>query len=79
MVSGTRRSREGAWIEIALPELQKPIKPSRSREGAWIEIGRRSLTFFIPQRRSREGAWIEILLYRQGLRHGKSLPRGSVD
>ena len=37
-----RRSREGAWIEIAVPPPVNVIADSRSREGAWIEIGKQS-------------------------------------
>ena len=33
-----RRSREGAWIEIAGSGIIGTITSGRSREGAWIEI-----------------------------------------
>ena len=33
-----RRSREGAWIEIAAAAGGAYAPPGRSREGAWIEI-----------------------------------------
>ena len=36
--SYSRRSREGAWIEIPLAQAQKMSGLGRSREGAWIEI-----------------------------------------
>ena len=32
------RSREGAWIEISLPQHRLYVLQGRSREGAWIEI-----------------------------------------
>ena len=32
------RSREGAWIEIAVSALTLAVSACRSREGAWIEI-----------------------------------------
>ena len=32
------RSREGAWIEIRLPNAAGPTAAGRSREGAWIEM-----------------------------------------
>ena len=34
----TRRSREGAWIEMLKLLSLKSAKKSRSREGAWIEM-----------------------------------------
>ena len=34
----TGRSREGAWIEIAVPNANGKFELCRSREGAWIEI-----------------------------------------
>ena len=34
----SRRSREGAWIEINLPFSLGRAYGGRSREGAWIEI-----------------------------------------
>ena len=33
-----RRSREGAWIEIAVDMPNFDAEERRSREGAWIEI-----------------------------------------
>ena len=33
-----RRSREGAWIEIAGSGIIGTITSGRSREGAWIEM-----------------------------------------
>ena len=55
------RSREGAWIEIAITREQKTMCSSRSREGAWIEIRRNNVASKSQvTRRSREGAWIEI-------------------
>ena len=33
-----RRSREGAWIEIANYNIGEGVTAGRSREGAWIEI-----------------------------------------
>ena len=33
-----RRSREGAWIEIAPSTSDNGVGAGRSREGAWIEI-----------------------------------------
>ena len=33
-----RRSREGAWIEIAVAVKKYGAEKGRSREGAWIEI-----------------------------------------
>ena len=33
-----RRSREGAWIEMAFPARTITVAVRRSREGAWIEI-----------------------------------------
>ena len=56
----TRRSREGAWIEISKRLLILLICFGRSREGAWIEIRRNFRNHAVPRRRSREGAWIEI-------------------
>ena len=35
---GSRRSREGAWIEIACVIRTATSTSCRSREGAWIEI-----------------------------------------
>ena len=32
------RSREGAWIEMAVSALTLAVSACRSREGAWIEI-----------------------------------------
>ena len=56
------RSREGAWIEIALTlatRLQAVVAPARER-------GLKSYSPVAAERqtvgRSREGAWIEILL-----------------
>ena len=34
----SRRSREGAWIEILKPGIGADFFSRRSREGAWIEI-----------------------------------------
>ena len=34
------RSREGAWIEMALIVIFFNLLSGRSREGAWIEIGK---------------------------------------
>ena len=34
----SRRSREGAWIEMASRKLRNLTDERRSREGAWIEI-----------------------------------------
>ena len=33
-----RRSREGAWIEIANYDIGQGVTAGRSREGAWIEM-----------------------------------------
>ena len=46
MVKDIRRSREGAWIEIAIGSIfgNRSAK-SRSREGAWIEIHGYKTTF----------------------------------
>ena len=38
MMNINRRSREGAWIEIALSANYNLGEGGRSREGAWIEI-----------------------------------------
>ena len=38
MIYKSRRSREGAWIEMQVLSLNSPRYISRSREGAWIEI-----------------------------------------
>ena len=38
MRQGFGRSREGAWIEMALASAASLTIFSRSREGAWIEI-----------------------------------------
>ena len=60
-------------LKFVVAELYAAAK-GRSREGAWIEIAVGVSSPITSRGRSREGAWIEILLYRQGLRHGKSLP-----
>ena len=54
------RSREGAWIEIAMGIRRGVLQQSRSREGAWIEIISQSIGIISKASRSREGAWIEI-------------------
>ena len=54
------RSREGAWIEIALGVMIGSQSVRRSREGAWIEILQVILLRRFIFCRSREGAWIEI-------------------
>ena len=56
-----RRSREGAWIEIAWRAAADVPLLRRSREGAWIEIGYNPEHLPTPFCRSREGAWIEII------------------
>ena len=55
------RSREGAWIEIAIQLGLMHTADSRSREGAWIEIAEFDAASAPAPGRSREGAWIEIL------------------
>ena len=55
-----RRSREGAWIEIAVTATKLTTNARRSREGAWIEIQGIIKGLNKDARRSREGAWIEI-------------------
>ena len=57
---GTRRSREGAWIEILEYFALRRFYFSRSREGAWIEIKQKRAKKARALSRSREGAWIEI-------------------
>ena len=54
------RSREGAWIEIAVSVRVAIVCSGRSREGAWIEIFPKRLEEPLAGGRSREGAWIEI-------------------
>ena len=56
-----RRSREGAWIEIARIPVDFCGRFRRSREGAWIEIPVRRAMMTTAAGRSRERAWIEIL------------------
>ena len=61
LLAAPRRSREGAWIEIAAYNAQLSNVASRSREGAWIEIVK--VNKATPKlSRSREGAWIEIIM-----------------
>ena len=36
---GSRRPREGAWIEIQINLSKEGVQIGRPREGAWIEIG----------------------------------------
>ena len=74
------RSREGAWIEIAVADLKDMTGACRSREGAWIEIAVVIVQRLTGIRRSREGAWIEITCAVKYIQHVYwSLPRGSVD
>ena len=37
----TRRSREGAWIEMSCVAAAAAWRKRRSREGAWIEIAKK--------------------------------------
>ena len=69
------RSREGAWIEIAIFVGCNKGAKSRSREGAWIEM--KILVLLIVlflKRRSREGAWIEIFVKLYPDKVNRSLP-----
>ena len=75
----TRRSREGAWIEICARLCGRKSACSRSREGAWIEIAHAHMDGVIIPCRSREGAWIEMAHLAVWLNGIMSLPRGSVD
>ena len=58
----SRRSREGAWIEMTYNQTLDVWHLCRSREGAWIEIPTLSAVSACLLGRSREGAWIEIRL-----------------
>ena len=58
--TATRRSREGAWIEMRAKKRLCESPLSRSREGAWIEIVKPFKFRSGMNGRSREGAWIEI-------------------
>ena len=59
------RSREGAWIEIAIRAGYQLLPRRRSREGAWIEMCATHGMKGLNDGRSREGAWIEISVIRR--------------
>ena len=74
----SRRSREGAWIEIRFKDGTKEplvVAPARER-GLKLQTHCRIGQYMS---RSREGAWIEIKILGGGYHMPKSLPRGSVD
>ena len=56
----SRRSRKGAWIEIATSITINSLRQGRSRKGAWIEIHLANRLFNDSYSRSRKGAWIEM-------------------
>ena len=68
------RSREGAWIEIALFCLYILYQTGRSREGAWIEIWIKGITVdtrkVAPVR--ERGLKFDILCLGLYLRSGRS-------
>ena len=59
----SRRSREGAWIEMNV-RLKKPLRPSvapareRGLKSSWLALACNLIS------RSSEGAWIEIIKNR---------------
>ena len=63
-MASQRRSREGAWIEIALGILgffDVGVAPARERGLKYSELQQQEQEL---NRRSREGAWIEIASVR---------------
>ena len=74
-----RRSRKGAWIEIAAGSSAKAANRRRSRKGAWIEIAlsaNYNLGEGVAPARER-GLKCNHAVPR--LKNLKSLPQGSVD
>ena len=74
------RSREGAWIEIAVGVGRSAavgrVAPARERGLKSLSAAGRSGR---AADRSREGAWIEMPFHRALGGVPRSLPRGSVD
>ena len=70
------RSREGAWIEIAMACVSFMLAQRRSREGAWIEIIKiinKSLLVMVAPVRERglKFRWLWLLLqHRRRSREG---------
>ena len=61
-LEASRRSREGAWIEMPPAYQAGRRRAGRSREGAWIEIVNDMANVILRSGRSREGAWIEMVM-----------------
>ena len=74
-----RRSRKGAWIEIASRHAMQAQIAGRSRKGAWIEMSTSAKAQQKHAGRSRKGAWIEICVTLLCQLRLLSLPQGSVD
>ena len=73
------RSREGAWIEIALASQYNLGEGGRSREGAWIEISAHpcghKYNKVAPARERGLKSFVQEVVDFIDM----SLPRGSVD